>query len=113
LFLYLESIIGGHVVGKLEPIQFLYFGVGKRAFGVGGVGLGLPIFNGLLMFCRINERELFAHAGKISHQQAVEKAHAEYDKYRALTIDEPSPVEQHFIEAVQAVTQLEKKGVVI
>lgn len=59
-------------------------------------------------FIRFNERELLTHAGKISHQQAIDKAHAEYDKYRALTIDEPSPVEQHFIEAVQAVKQLEK-----
>jgi hypothetical protein len=59
-------------------------------------------------FIRFNERELLTHAGKISHQQAIDKAHAEYDKYRALTIDEPSPVELHFIEAVQAVKQLEK-----
>lgn len=58
-------------------------------------------------FIRFNERELLSHAGKISHQQAIDKAHAEYDKYRALTVDEPSPVEQHFIEAVQAVKQLE------
>jgi hypothetical protein len=60
-------------------------------------------------FIRFNERELLAHAGKISHQQAVEKAHAEYDKYRALIADEPSLVEQHFIEAVQAVKFLEEK----
>lgn len=46
---------------------------------------------------------------KISHQQAIDKARAEYDKYRALTVDEPSPVEQHFIEAIQAVKQLETK----
>lgn len=60
-------------------------------------------------FIQFNERELLAHAGKISHQQAVEKAHAEYDKYRALTADEPSLVEQHFIEAIQAVKFLEEK----
>lgn len=60
-------------------------------------------------FIRFNERELLTHAGKISHQQAVDKAHTEYDKYRALTVDEPSPVERHFIEAVQAVKQIEAK----
>jgi hypothetical protein len=60
-------------------------------------------------FIRFNERELLTHAGKISHQQAIDKAHAEYDKYRALTADEPSLVEQHFIEAVQTVRQLEAK----
>jgi hypothetical protein len=58
-------------------------------------------------FLRLSEREILSHAGKISHQQAIDKAHAEYDKYHALTADEPSPVERHFIEAVQAVKQLE------
>jgi len=60
-------------------------------------------------FIRFNEKELLTHAGKISHQQAIDKAHAEYDKYRALTADEPSQVEQHFLEAIQAVKQLEPK----
>lgn len=60
-------------------------------------------------FLRLSEREILTHTGKISHQQAVDKAHAEYDKYHALTVDEPSLVEQHFIEAVQAVKQLEAK----
>jgi len=60
-------------------------------------------------FIRFNERELLTHAGKISHQQAIDKAHAEYDKYHALTADEPSPVEQHFIEAVQAVKRLNEQ----
>ena len=58
-------------------------------------------------FLRLSEREILNHAGKISHQQAIDKAHAEYDKYHALTADEPSLVERHFIEAVQAVKQLE------
>ena len=61
-------------------------------------------------FIRFNERELLTHAGKITHQQAVDKAHAEYDKYRALTADEPSPVERHFIEALQAVKKLETQN---
>lgn len=61
-------------------------------------------------FLRLSEREILNHAGKVSHQQAIDKAHAEYDKYHALTADEPSLVERHFIEAVQAVKQLEKKN---
>lgn len=58
-------------------------------------------------FLRLSEREILEDAGKITHQQAIVKAHAEYDKYHVLTADEPSPVERHFIEAVQAVKQLE------
>lgn len=61
-------------------------------------------------FIQFNERALLAHAGKMSHQQAIEKAQAEYEKYQALRIDEPSLVEQHFIEAVQAVKQLETQN---
>lgn len=60
-------------------------------------------------FLRLSEREILNHAGKISHQQAIDKAHAEYDKYHALTADKPSPVELHFIEAVQVVKSLEAK----
>ena len=36
----LDIEYGGHVVRKLEPIQFPYFGMGRGAFGVGGVVLG-------------------------------------------------------------------------
>ncbi len=60
-------------------------------------------------FIRLNERELLNHAGKISHQQALNKAHAEYDKYRALTTNEPSLVERHFIEAVKQL-EIQKKN---
>lgn len=59
-------------------------------------------------FLRLSEREILKNAGKISHQQAIDKAHAEYDKYHALTVDEPSLVERHFIAAVEAVKELER-----
>ena len=58
-------------------------------------------------FLRLSEREILNHAGTISHKQAIDKAYAEYDKYHALTIDEPSLVERHFIEIVRIVKQLE------
>jgi hypothetical protein len=58
-------------------------------------------------FIRFNEKELLTHASKISHQQAVDKAHTEYDKYRVLTSDKPSPVERHFVEVVEAVKGLQ------
>lgn len=61
-------------------------------------------------FIRFNERELLTHAGKVSHQQAMDNAHTEHDRYRALMVNEPSPVERHFVEAVQAVKKLETKN---
>ena len=39
----------------------------------------------------------------------MDKAHAEFDKYRALVADEPSLVERHFSEALETMKQLEKK----
>lgn len=41
---------------------------------------------------QLNGRELLTHAGKISHQKALEKSEAEFEKYRitqkALEIEE-------------------------
>jgi hypothetical protein len=48
-------------------------------------------------------------AGKVSHRDAVEKADAEYEKYRKRTIDELSPVERDFIENIKA-TQKQLEG---
>lgn len=61
-------------------------------------------------FLHLSEREILTHAGKISHQHAIDKAHAEYDKFYSLMVDELSPIEQHFAEAVQAVKQLETQS---
>ena len=33
-------------------------------------------------FLKISEKELLINAGKISHQEAIEKARIEYEKYR-------------------------------
>lgn len=60
-------------------------------------------------FLRLSEREILTHAGKISHQQALDKANAEYDKFHALDLDTPSQVEKHFIEAIQTVNDISKE----
>jgi hypothetical protein len=40
-------------------------------------------------------------AGTITHKAAIEKAEAEYEKYRQKTMDELSPVEQSFIASIK------------
>ncbi len=60
-------------------------------------------------FIRLNDRELLNHAGKISHQQAINKAHEEYQKYHSIQINEPSIAEKHFFEAIAAVERLENE----
>ncbi|MCF6170695.1 MAG: virulence RhuM family protein [Bacteroidales bacterium] len=49
-------------------------------------------------FLKMTKKDILNHAGGISHQQALKKAHSEYDKYKSLVINEISEVEKHFIE---------------
>ena len=60
-------------------------------------------------FLRLSDREILTHAGKVSHEAALVKAEAEYEKFRLLEAAKPSPVEKHFQEAVQQVKQLADK----
>jgi hypothetical protein len=48
-------------------------------------------------------------ADKASHRDAIEKANAEYEKYRKRTIDELSPVERDFLENMKT-TQKQLEG---
>lgn len=57
-------------------------------------------------FLKLSGRELLTHAGKISHEQALEKANKAYEKYREELRNAPSPVEQHFIEAEETIKRV-------
>lgn len=59
-------------------------------------------------FLRVSERDILTHSGRVSHEEAIEKACAEYEKFRKRILEEPSPVERHFIEAMEEVKKLEK-----
>jgi hypothetical protein len=59
-------------------------------------------------FLKVSERDILTHAGRVSHEAAIEKARTEYEKFRRPMLEEPSPVERHFIEAVKEVNKLEK-----
>jgi hypothetical protein len=48
-------------------------------------------------FLRASERDILTHAGKVSHEEAIEKARAEYEKFRKQILEKPSPVERHFV----------------
>lgn len=58
-------------------------------------------------FLRLSGRDILTHAGKISHDAALSKAHEELEKYRALHAEEPSLVEKHFVQAITEVKRLE------
>ncbi len=59
-------------------------------------------------FLRISEAEILTHAGRVSHEAALARAEGEFEKFRALEDAQPSPVERHFLEAVEQVRQLEQ-----
>jgi len=59
-------------------------------------------------FLEISDRKLLAHAGKISHEQALEKARSEYSKYKNKLLKEPTQVELDFLEAEKELKQISR-----
>ena len=51
-------------------------------------------------FLKMTKKEVLNNAGKISHEQALKKAHSEYEKFKELIKNELSEVEKHFIEQI-------------
>jgi hypothetical protein len=60
-------------------------------------------------FLKMTGNSILSHAGKISHQQAIEKAHGEYRKYKLRTENELTRVERDFIEHIETVAKSLKK----
>lgn len=61
-------------------------------------------------FLKINDRDVLAHFGSVTHEAALEKARIEFEIYRERTKDQPTSVEKHFLEAQQELKKLEKKA---
>jgi len=59
-------------------------------------------------FLKLSGRDILTDAGKISHDKALEKAHAEYERYHRERINEPSSVETQCLEAIEEVKRLEE-----
>ena len=56
-------------------------------------------------FLQLTKKDVLNHAGTISHQQALQKAHSEYEKYKELKKNELSEVEKHFIKQISDTTK--------
>lgn len=56
-------------------------------------------------FLRLSDRDVLTHAGKISHEDAVLKAEAEFERFRQAQAALAQPVDQHF---EQTLTELER-----
>ena len=59
-------------------------------------------------FLKLADRDVLAHAGSISHAEAVQKAELEFGAFTATRLALPSRVEKHFDDAVKNVKQLER-----
>ncbi len=61
------------------------------------------------VFLKMTNKEILNHSGKISHEQAVEKAHSEYEIYKEKTKNRISQVEKDFIKHLENKTKGLKK----
>ncbi len=60
-------------------------------------------------FLKMAKKDILNNAGSISHEQALQKAHSEYEKYKKLHQNDLSEVEKHFIEQITATSKKLKK----
>jgi len=58
-------------------------------------------------YLKLTRRDILTTAGQISHKQAIEKAHAEYQKFDALRQERFAPVEKHFLESLNQLEAIE------
>lgn len=61
-------------------------------------------------FLKFNNRDILKHTGAISHEEALQKAHGEYERYWTERLNEPSRIEGEFLESVRRMKQLETTG---
>ena len=57
-------------------------------------------------YLKMTRRDILTHKGKVSHQQAIEKAHKEYNKYSNKIKMQLSAVEQHYLESIFELAEL-------
>ena len=59
-------------------------------------------------YLKMTRRDILTTKGQITHKQAIDKAHAEYEKYRKKQDDSLSAVERHFIESIKELEVFEE-----
>ncbi len=58
-------------------------------------------------YLKMTRRDILTTTGRISHKQAISKAHSEYEKFKRLQDNDLSPVEQHFLENLDILENIE------
>lgn len=58
-------------------------------------------------YLRMTRRDILDTKGRVTHKQAITKAHMEYEKYKGKQGDVLSSVERHFIESIEQLEKIE------
>ena len=61
-------------------------------------------------YLRMTRRDILTTKGTVTHQQALEKAHSEYERYKRNQEYILSPVECHFLESIGELDKLDEKN---
>ena len=61
--------------------------------------------NQLDSFLKMTNKDILQHSGNISHQQAIEKAHSEYEVYKEKIKNRITQVEKDFIQQIESKTK--------
>jgi hypothetical protein len=61
-------------------------------------------------FLNLSDREILDHAGKISHEEAKEKAEAAFEAYRREQAALPQPVDEDFNRSLEELKRIEKQN---
>jgi hypothetical protein len=59
-------------------------------------------------FLKLGERDILIHAGRITHEQAIEFAGQQFEQYRLQKINQTSAVERDFDEAARNIKMIEQ-----
>ena len=58
-------------------------------------------------YLKMTRREILTTSGHVSNQQALQKPHAEYEKYKKQQESLLSPVEQNFLDSIDQLERIE------
>ena len=58
-------------------------------------------------YLKMTRRDILKTKGTVTHKQALEKAHSEYERYKKLERNRVSLVEEHFLGSINKLEELE------